>query len=366
MINKLIDVEEVRENADLKETTLEYMKKYGWQNVRGYAWSQWNMKNPPKELGIIQREVLMNADYLIYILKLENNKWYIGKTTNLRKELKLHRKGLKIPWTTTNKVLRVEKLIENGDYKEIILNYIKKCGEQNVRAQEFESERKMEEERQNLAFTYETKDRTLLELNTEDLKPRVEVLKDNYRFKGLFALGRYYPADRYPSLHNQDYFTNKILELKKDNHQVASEITSIFLHFIKNFEKLQVILNQINYIVMMPTTRAINHLKQWGESLINKLHKQDITDLVYIIDERKHYFDTYKFKSPWDRKSTVNGAFKLKASKKEKIKLKGKACLILDDVCTTGTQINELTNTLVAEGAKEVYGLVIAKTKSVV
>jgi len=26
------------------------MKKNGWENVRGYAWSQWNMKNPPKEL----------------------------------------------------------------------------------------------------------------------------------------------------------------------------------------------------------------------------------------------------------------------------------------------------------------------------
>ncbi|NVM46426.1 MAG: topoisomerase DNA-binding C4 zinc finger domain-containing protein [Candidatus Lokiarchaeota archaeon] len=49
-MNKLIALEEVRENADLKEVTLEYMREYGWENVRGYAWSQWNMKNPPKEL----------------------------------------------------------------------------------------------------------------------------------------------------------------------------------------------------------------------------------------------------------------------------------------------------------------------------
>jgi hypothetical protein len=38
------------EGGDLKQITLLYMKKYGWQNVRGYAWSQRNMKTPPKEL----------------------------------------------------------------------------------------------------------------------------------------------------------------------------------------------------------------------------------------------------------------------------------------------------------------------------
>lgn len=36
-----------------KETTLNYMKKMGWKNVRGYAWSLVNMKNPPK---ILMRE----------------------------------------------------------------------------------------------------------------------------------------------------------------------------------------------------------------------------------------------------------------------------------------------------------------------
>ena len=49
-MNKIIALEEVRENADLKEVTLEFMRKYGWENVRGYAWSQWNMKNTPREL----------------------------------------------------------------------------------------------------------------------------------------------------------------------------------------------------------------------------------------------------------------------------------------------------------------------------
>ncbi|HEC37919.1 hypothetical protein LCGC14_0757100 [marine sediment metagenome] len=49
-MNRVIDVKETIPNGDLKEITLDYMRKYGWENVRGYAWSQWNMKNPPREL----------------------------------------------------------------------------------------------------------------------------------------------------------------------------------------------------------------------------------------------------------------------------------------------------------------------------
>jgi len=43
-------VEGVIRNGDIKLSTLEYMKKYGWENVRGYAWSQREMKRPPREL----------------------------------------------------------------------------------------------------------------------------------------------------------------------------------------------------------------------------------------------------------------------------------------------------------------------------
>jgi predicted GIY-YIG superfamily endonuclease len=49
---KPISIVEIVENKkDLeRDKTLEYMKIYGWQNVRGYAWTTVNMKNPPKLL----------------------------------------------------------------------------------------------------------------------------------------------------------------------------------------------------------------------------------------------------------------------------------------------------------------------------
>ena len=44
-------LELIDDKKDLeKDKTLEYMKLYGWQNVRGYAWTKVNMKNPPKDL----------------------------------------------------------------------------------------------------------------------------------------------------------------------------------------------------------------------------------------------------------------------------------------------------------------------------
>ena len=46
VIELLHDVDKIVE----KDKTLEYMRKYGWQNVRGYCWSKVNLPNPPSEL----------------------------------------------------------------------------------------------------------------------------------------------------------------------------------------------------------------------------------------------------------------------------------------------------------------------------
>lgn len=48
---KLIEVIYPAASITEKTKTLEYMKKYGWENVRGYSWCQVDMKNPPNELN---------------------------------------------------------------------------------------------------------------------------------------------------------------------------------------------------------------------------------------------------------------------------------------------------------------------------
>ena len=58
-----------------------------------------------------------------------------------------------------------------------------------------------------------------------------------------------------------------------------------------------------------------------------------------------------------EREKELKGAFKV--VRKELIK--GKKILLIDDVCTTGSTLNECAKTLLNAGAKEVYGLVLAR-----
>lgn len=49
-LHKPIDCTKVSFLISEKEMTLKYMKKHGWENVRGYAWCQCNLIKPPQDL----------------------------------------------------------------------------------------------------------------------------------------------------------------------------------------------------------------------------------------------------------------------------------------------------------------------------
>lgn len=59
-----------------------------------------------------------------------------------------------------------------------------------------------------------------------------------------------------------------------------------------------------------------------------------------------------------ERRKNVRRAF----SVVEKANLKGRAVLLIDDVATTGSTLNECARALKKAGVKEVYGLVLART----
>lgn len=60
------------------------------------------------------------------------------------------------------------------------------------------------------------------------------------------------------------------------------------------------------------------------------------------------------------RRKNLTGAFKVHKVCKVKI-LRGKKILIIDDITTTGTTLNECAKILRAAGAKEVWGLVVSR-----
>jgi len=56
------------------------MKRFGWQNVRGYAWSQINMKRPPKGLRVGKLRDAVSSEKFnetVYNLKLEQKNGFL-------------------------------------------------------------------------------------------------------------------------------------------------------------------------------------------------------------------------------------------------------------------------------------------------
>ena len=203
-------------------------------------------------------------------------------------------------------------------------------------------------------------DGTELTLKDIDLRYTSNSLRNNGFFKGLFSLGKYYAKNEYPEKYYSDYFTRKILELKNFNRKAAENIASIYSKFIKKSLVLEEIADLIDCICFMPTINYRNHVEQWGAILCEELGVQDISNIFEIPFHKKKLLTNYKSQYARGRYNIINGAFQIK---KNKINLKNKCCLILDDVCTTGLQINELATTLVSEGVREVYAFVIGRAK---
>ena len=81
-------------------------------------------------------ESIFNTNMYIYVLKLIENKYYVGKTTSLPTRLKQHWEGTGSDWTLLYKPIKVLEIINTSDnkmekYK--TLEYMKLFGWKNVR-----------------------------------------------------------------------------------------------------------------------------------------------------------------------------------------------------------------------------------------
>lgn len=79
----------------------------------------------------------------IYILRLEENKYYVGSVVNIHNvhgAISLHLQGLGSPWTAQHKVLEIMETIPQGtiaDEHRYTIEYMKKYGYKNVRGAEY-------------------------------------------------------------------------------------------------------------------------------------------------------------------------------------------------------------------------------------
>jgi len=72
----------------------------------------------------------------LYVLQLENNKWYVGKTSDVAKRFKEHQSGKGSAWTTVNKPLFIVEsrpLKDAYDETNTTKELMKKYGIDNVR-----------------------------------------------------------------------------------------------------------------------------------------------------------------------------------------------------------------------------------------
>lgn len=140
--------------------TLIYMEKIGWENVRGGDYCKTEDYMLKEDLDLIfdtetnkiryfvpQVKYLFGTseDYIIYILELENGKFYIGSTQKLGKCLGKHFLGKGINWTKFNrpvKVLEHYTVPSPGNHIEEKLKRLKEhvayYGMENVRGGNFE------------------------------------------------------------------------------------------------------------------------------------------------------------------------------------------------------------------------------------
>ena len=72
----------------------------------------------------------------VYLLKLANNKYYVGYSVNMESRIDAHFRGEGSAWTRAFKPLKVQETHENKDkaYEtQLTLEYMRKYGWQNVR-----------------------------------------------------------------------------------------------------------------------------------------------------------------------------------------------------------------------------------------
>jgi ComF family protein len=115
-------------------------------------------------------------------------------------------------------------------------------------------------------------------------------------------------------------------------------------------------------LLVMPVPLHPRKLRQRGfnQSLLLARHVASRleADLDYLSLRRTRFTQPQTSLTSDERKKNVRRAFGVV----EPTGLKGRAVLLIDDVATTGSTLNECARVLKKAGVKEVYGLVLART----
>lgn len=151
----------------------------------------------------------------------------------------------------------------------------------------------------------------------------------------------------------------KLIKYKfNDDCYLYKTFAEILYNRLKHFEQL----NSIDYIITVPMhkirkrERGYDQLELIAKEISKKAKIPYIKDVLYKNTNTLHQSQLDKAK----RKNNLKDAFKIT----NKNKIYAKNLLLIDDIITTGSTINECSKLLYMNNAKNIYGAVIATGKN--
>lgn len=136
------------------EVTLQLMREKGWQNVRGGWWCNTGDLVTIKGLHFhghfldnkIDGINFNSREFCIFVLELENGKYFVGNSYKLQNAIKKHKSGKASIWTKIHKPIGLihheiveckSDIIDISLVDKVVLKYFKLKGIKNVRGGSF-------------------------------------------------------------------------------------------------------------------------------------------------------------------------------------------------------------------------------------
>jgi len=194
-----------------------------------------------------------------------------------------------------------------------------------------------------------------------------------YALKGVVVACHYKEGPIREMVHNLKY--NSVTGLVE---VLGVYLTSAFTHnfqfSISNFQSISndqmfkhlkiknsIEIKNLNLIISFVPLHWLRQAKRGynqAELLANEVSKRTGLPIVNVLTKIRKTTRQAEL-SGKDRRKNLQGVFKVPKSKV--FKVKGKTIILVDDVLTTGSTLNECAKVLKEAGAKKVWGLVIAR-----
>ena len=170
--------------------------------------------------------------------------------------------------------------------------------------------------------------------------------------------------DLYFSISYQNTFVKKLIHYFKYEpfiKELSESLTSLIIEHFCLLEKPPSFLTNKTNFILIPIPLSVKRLKRRGFNQAEEIAKELtkflniplISDCLIKNQETRAQTEL----NDKERKENVKGVFLVK----NKEKIKNKEILLVDDVYTTGSTMEEATLVLKKAGAKKVIGIVIAR-----